>query len=78
MNHPAMTPEQVAQRLALAIRKFDEKAAAGLQELGRKADRKSPWRNSILWARSFFSTFGLAIVKASGEISTAIARARLA
>src|SRR5207248_10872087 len=35
MNRPAMNPEQLAQRLALAIRKFDEQAAAGLQELGR-------------------------------------------
>ena len=35
MNHPAMSREQVAQRLALAIRKLDEQTAAGLQELGR-------------------------------------------
>ena len=35
MNMPAVTPEQIAQRLALAIRKLDEQAATGLQELGR-------------------------------------------
>src|SRR5438445_10041016 len=35
MNNPAMSHEQVAQRLALAIRKLDEQTAAGLQELGR-------------------------------------------
>ena len=35
MNNPVVTSEEIAQRLALAIGKLDEQAAAGLQELDR-------------------------------------------